>query len=166
MNGNSAFGDASQRVVAYVMHSKVYHDLMRQSIADGLTDVAGVTIHNGTVASLGKPVIVTDSASLISAGTGLTTGHDEYLTLGLTAGAIRLEESEDRQIVSDLITGLENLVLRYQGEYAFNLNLKGYAWDIANGGANPTAGALATATNWDKVASDNKSIGGVRIITA
>lgn len=165
VNGNAAFGDASARVIAYVMHSKVFHDLMRQSIADKITDVAGVTIHNGTVASLGKPVIVTDSASLVSAGTGIG-GHDEYFTLGLTAGALRLEESEERQIVSDLITGLENLVLRYQGEYAYNVNVKGYAWDIANGGANPTAGALATASNWDKVVTDDKSIGGVRIITA
>lgn len=160
------YGDAGQRVSAFVMHSKAYYDLMKQGIADNVYNVAGVTIHKGTVATLGKPVIVTDSASLISSGTGDTTSHNEYFTLALTNDAIRVEESEERLITSDLITGLENLVLRYQGEYAYNVCLKGYAWDIANGGVNPTDAALATATNWDKVVTDNKSTGGARLITA
>lgn len=160
------YGDAGQRVSAFVMHSKVYYDLMKQGIADNVYNVAGVTIHEGTVATLGKPVIVTDSDSLVSSGTGDTTAHNEYFTLGLTAGAIEVEESEDRQIVSDLITGLENLVLRYQGEYAYNVKLKGYAWDITNGGINPTTAAMGTATNWDKVVTDDKSTGGARLITA
>lgn len=160
------YGDAGQRVSAFVMHSKAYYDLMKQSISDNVYNVAGVTIHEGSVATLGKPVIVTDSASLISSGTGNTTAHNEYFTLALTSGAIEVEESEDRQIVSDLITGLENLVLRYQGEYAYTVKLKGYAWDITNGGLNPTAAAMALATNWDKVVTDDKSTGGARLITA
>lgn len=162
------YGDAGQRVAAFVMHSKVYYDLMKQSISDNVYNVAGVTIHEGTVATLGKPVIVTDSASLVSVGTGDTTSHNEYFTLALTPGAIEIEESEDRQIVSDLVTGLENLVLRYQGEFAYTLKLKGYAWDMTNGGINPlaTSAGVGLATNWDKIVTDNKSTGGARLITA
>lgn len=164
------YGDAGQRVSAFVMHSKAYYDLMKQSVADKITGVAGVTIHEGSVASFGKPIIVTDSASLVSSGTGDTTSHNEYFTLALTPGAISIEESEERLITSDLITGLENLVLRYQGEFAYTTKLKGYAWDIANGGANPTVDAASTGiglnTNWDKTSSDDKSTGGARLITA
>lgn len=166
VNGMAEFGDAGKRVQAFVMHSKVYYDLMKQSIDDAITDVAGVTIQKGTIATLGRPVIVTDSDAFISSLTGGASAWDEYFTLALTPGAIQLEESEERQIVSDLITGLENLVLRYQGEYAYTLDLKGYAWDITNGGSNPTEATLTTATNWDKVASDDKSLGGSRILSA
>lgn len=163
--GLGAFGDQSQRVRAFVMHSKVYFDLMRQAIADNVYNVAGATIYQGTVASLNRPVIVSDSASLISTGTG-TGGIDEYFTLALTGNAINIKESENREIQSDIITGLENLVLRYQGEYAYTVGIKGYSWDIANGGANPTSATLTTVTNWDKNVTDNKSIGGSRILSA
>lgn len=157
-------GDAGKNVRAFVMHSKQYYDLMGQSIADNITDVASVTVHNGTVASLGRPVIVSDVAGLIDVGAGFGA-VDAYHCLALTAGAIQIEESEEREIVSDLITGLENLVLRYQGEYAYSIGLKGYAWDMTNGGINPLGTALNTATNWDKVAADDKSLGGVQLIT-
>ena len=163
--GIGAYGDASQRVRAFVMHSKTYFDLMRNSISDNIYNVAGATIYQGTVASLGRPVIVSDSASLKSTGTGVG-GIDEYFTLCLTGNAINVQESENRQIESAIVTGLENLVLRYQGEFAYTLGIKGYAWDITNGGANPTAGTLTTVTNWDKNVSDNKSIGGSRILSA
>ena len=163
--GIGAFGDQSSRVKAFVMHSKVYFDLMRQAIADNVYQVAGATIYQGTIASLNRPVVVTDSASLISVGTGVG-GIDEYQTLCLTPEAITIRESEEREIVSDIITGLDNLVLRYQGEYAYTVGLKGYTWDQSNGGINPTDAALKLATNWDKTATDDKSLGGSRILSA
>lgn len=152
------FGDASGNVVCWVMHSKVYFDLMKQAIADKIYEVAGVTIYSATVASLNRPCLVTDSPALTMAG-------PKYHTLGLVNGALVIKESEGRDIVSQIVTGLENLVVRLQGEYAFNLGIKGFTWDTAAGGANPTAGAIATATNWDKVATDDKSTAGVRLKT-
>ncbi|MGH9339528.1 MAG: major capsid protein, partial [Acidobacteriota bacterium] len=58
-----------------------------------------------------------------------------------------------------------NLVMRIQGEYAYNLRLRGFAWDVTNGGANPTDSALGTSTNWDKAATADKSLAGIRIKT-
>ena len=55
--------------------------------------------------------------------------------------------------------------MRYQGEYAYNMKVKGFTWDVTNGGANPTAAAVATATNWDKTVADDKNIGGVQLVT-
>ena len=160
----SKMGDAGNRIRAFVMHSKTYYDLMQQSIADKITDVAGVTIMEGSIASLGRPVIVTDSTSLISAGTG-PGGVDEYQTLALVENAIEVENSEARQIWSETVLGGEQVFLRIQGEYAFNLGLKGFTWDVTNGGENPTSAAIATATNWDKVVVDNKNTGGVVLTT-
>lgn len=153
------FGDASNRLTAWVMHSKPFYDLMESSIADKIYQVANITIYSGTVATFGRPVIVTDSPSLFTTTSAGTTYHVH----GLTENAVTVEESEERQIASDLITGLENLVMRIQGEYAFNIGIKGFAWDATNGASNPTDSALGTSSNWDKVATDNKQLAGVRL---
>jgi hypothetical protein len=146
---NAKFGDRSNSIVAYVMHSKVWHDLVAESIANqsSLDTVAGVTINNGTVASLGRPVIVTDALPLVVATT-------DYITLGLTRGALTVMESEERTMVNQVVTGLPNLVQRIQGEYAFTTDVKGYTWNAAV--RNPDDTALDLAANWSQSASSLK----------
>lgn len=151
-------GDRSNRIVAWVMHSKNYFDLVKQAIADKIFEVAGVTIYSGNVATFNRPVVVTDSASLALAAS-------KYAVLGLVQGAAIVQESEVRDVVSDTVTGLENLVIRIQGEYAYNLGLRGFTWDTTAGGVNPDGTALALATNWDASATDVKSGPGVRLVT-
>ena len=157
--GLALFGDAASRIVCWVMHSKPFYDLM----ADGITNykidtVGGFMLVTGSPVSLGKPIIVTDSAALVTTGS-----PNQYHTLGLVPDAVTVTESETRSIEADLITGFENLAMRIQGEYAFNVGVKGAQWDIANGGANPSDSALVLSTNWDKVATDAKSCAGIRI---
>lgn len=160
VNGLSKFGDASSRIVCWVMHSKNYFDLMKQSLSDKVFEVAGVTIYQGTVATFNRPTLVIDSPSLLdSVGTGTQT----YRVLGLVENAVEVAESEERNIVSDIITGLENLVMRYQGEYAFNLRVKGCQWDVTNGAANPSDTNIGTGSNWDKIVSDNKLMPGISV---
>lgn len=153
------FGDASNRIACWVMHSKPFFDLLEHTIADKIFEVASVAVYRGTVATFNRPVVVTDSSSLFTTTSAGTTYHVH----GLVNNAVVVEESEERQIASDLITGLENLVMRIQGEYAFNLGVKGFAWDSTNGGSNPSASAVGTASNWDKVVTDNKNLAGVRL---
>lgn len=153
------FGDKASRINAFLMHSKPYFDLVGQSLTDKIVNVADVTIYSGTIATFGKPVIVSDLSSLynVDASGNITS----YNVLGLTEGAVEVAESEEKDIVSQDITGLENLAIRIQGEHAYNLRVKGCAWDITNGGTNPTNTALALTTNWDKVVTDNKDMPGV-----
>lgn len=159
VGGMSKFGDRSARITAWVMHSKPYFDLMKQQIADKLFEVAGATVYAGTIATFGKPTVVLDSSNLFTVpGSGATT----YDILGLVENAVEVSESEERDIISQPVTGLENLVDRIQGEYAFNLRVKGCAYDTAQG-ANPTDTILTTAATWLKVVSDNKEMPGVRI---
>jgi hypothetical protein len=56
-------------------------------------------------------------------------------------------------------------MVRLQGEYAFNLRVKGFAWDTANGGVNPTDGAVGTDDNWDLIATETKALAGVYLLT-
>jgi hypothetical protein len=160
VTGNALFGDRAQEIACYVMHSKAYFDLTKQAIGDKVTEVAGAIINGAATATLGKPTIITDSPALI-----VGTGPNKYLTLGLVPGAVSLQMTEAMEMVNQLITGQEVLLQRFQGEYAFNLGLKGFTWDVANGGDNPAAAALGTGTNWDKVFTSLKDCAGVGIKT-
>jgi hypothetical protein len=161
VGGLALFGDRSNRIIAFVMHSKPYFDLVKQSIADKITNVADVVIYSGTPATLGKPTLVTDSASLVTLVAGSPT-QTTYDILGLSEGAVEVHESEERDILSQPQTGLENLVDRIQGEYAFNLKIKGCAYDTAQG-ANPTDTIVSTNATWIKQVADQKEMPGVRI---
>ena len=149
-------GDRSEDIVAWVMHSKSYFDLMEQHITDKVFEVAGVTINMGTVATLGKPTIVTDSPDLIN----LVPAPDEYQILGLQAGAAVAEDQDDGKMLLDIVSGLEQLVMRMQGEFNYNIGLKGFAWDILNGASNPTDAAIGTGTNWDQAVTSIKDLPG------
>jgi hypothetical protein len=150
-------GDAAGDIVCWVMHSKVWFDLMKQAITDNIWTVGGTVIVEGTVGTINRPVVVTDSAALVAAG-------PVYSTLGLTEDAVTIMESEGQRIESDVVTGLEQLVGRIQGEYAYSVGAKGFAFDGAT--VNPTDAALATGGNWTRVASaDDKLLGGVMLDT-
>jgi hypothetical protein len=153
-------GDRAQDIVAWVMHSKPYFDLVKQSIADKIFGVANVTVYQGTAATLGKPTIVIDSAPLKDTGSPNT-----YNTLGLVPGAVTVKESETETVVLDgPITGLKNLIYRLQGEYAYNVEVQGFKYDTAQG-VNPDDTVLGTAATWVKEATDDKALAGVRLVT-
>lgn len=161
VDGLAKFGDAADRVVCWIMHSKVFYDLVKQQIALNIDGVSNFNVATATPITLNRPVLVTDSTSLFAtSGSPLVTN---YYTLGLTADALELEDSEESTVISDIALGLENLVVRMQGEYAYNCKMKGFTWDVANGGENPSAGAIATGSNWDPVAASFKDYAGVLI---
>lgn len=151
------FGDASDKIACWVMHSTQFFDLGVQGITDGIVNVADGIVRRIDIPGLGRPILVTDSASLIKTA----DTPDSYFVLGLSQGAIDVNESEGVNAVIQPVTGLEQLVYRSQAEYGYNVGLKGFKWDVANGGANPDDTALGTATNWDKVATDAKDLAGV-----
>ena len=158
----SAFGDQSASVAAFVTHSKAYFDLLKDSVAEKIVEVAGAVIYSGNVSTFNRPTIVTDSPALVTDKDGVPN----YRVLALTANAVRVEENADSETVAfELITGLENLVYRYQGEYAYNLGIKGFAWNTA-AGANPTDTAIGKAANWKKVAGSDKALAGAMIVVS
>jgi hypothetical protein len=71
--------------------------------------------------------------------------------------------TETNDVVVDDVTGLEVLMTRLQGEFAYNLGVKGFKYDTANGGTNPNATAVGTGSNWDKAATYDKALAGVVI---
>lgn len=162
-SGLAAMGDRANRVVCWVMHSKPYYDLVKSQAAANITGVSNFNVATATPITCNRPVIVTDSSSLIA---NLNSPDlNNYYTLGLTADSALVENSEEQEVVLQDVTGLENLVIRIQGEYAYNLSLRGFQWDVGNGGANPSAAAVATGTNWDTSYTSLKDRAGINIMT-
>lgn len=162
--GLSKFGDAAGRVVLWVMHSKPYFDLLNEQITSTASVIAsdafGNPIYQGMPATLGRPVLVVDSASLINY-TDISSDMPVYSTLGLTARAAVLEMTELPVAVAEgPITGSDNLFIRWQAEYGYNLGLRGCAYNTATG-ANPTNANVATGSNWTTKVADNKLLPGV-----
>ena len=151
------FGDKAGKVKLWVMHSKVYADLVKEQVALKIVNVSDVNIYQGIPITLGIPVLVTDSSSLIVSGTANT-----YITLGLVPGAVTVRESEEKTMVSELVTGSENITYRIQGEYAVTLGVLGFDF---TGSANPADAAIGSSANWSQVATSVKSCAGVRMLT-
>lgn len=162
VNGLAKMGDQAGRVVAWVMHSKPFFDLVGEQISANITGVANFAVANAMPVTLNRPVIITDAPALTDANGSAT---DTYNILGLTEDAVVIKETEQGPAVSDIKTGYDNLLVEFQSEHAFNLGVKGFKYDVPNGAANPTDATIATATNWDKIVTSDKDLAGVRILT-
>lgn len=160
VRGLKNFGDQGQRIRAWVMHSAAFYNLVENAVLDKITNVADATIYGGGPGTFDRPVVVTDSDALVDDS---VPGNLRYYTLGLTEDAVEVAQSEDQTVWSDQITGLENLVMRIQGEYAFNLRAKGFSF---TGGANPTDAAIGNTANWAFQMQSHKSAPGIAIKTA
>lgn len=153
------FGDASGDIVAFAMHSRMAHDLLGDAVASAASTVAGPAIFSASFGTLSIPVIVTDSPSLVDldpAGDG--TKPAEYFVLGLTSGAVRLTESEEREVLTKLDDTKANITARVTTEIAYTVQPKGGEWTGPN---YPTGAQLATAANWGYAYTDDKSGPGV-----
>jgi hypothetical protein len=148
-------GDMSQSIVCNVMNSIVYHQLIKQALTNG---AELFTAGNVMVIDIqGKKTVVTDAPAL-------TNSTTDYRVLSLVNGGIIVNNG------SDIVTTIGEDVTKDRAEtivhsdYTFGLNVRGYAWDTANGGKSPTDAEIATATNWDKYVSSNKHTAGVLLI--
>ncbi|KWZ53295.1 hypothetical protein WK57_30370 [Burkholderia ubonensis] len=162
VDGLAAFGDAASQIVCWVMHSKTYYDLVKEQITNNIFGVSNFAVANASPVTLNRPVLVTDSDSLlVSSGSGSTATTD-YFTLGLTAGGAIVENTEEEELIVQDVTGNENLAVRMQGEFAYNVGVKGFKWDLSQG-ANPTNAALGNGANWKAVRQSFKDFAGVVI---
>lgn len=156
-NSHAKFGDASQSLVAQVMQGSTWHKLVGQAITNSTNLFVAGNVR--VVDILGKVTVVTDAPALMQTGT-----PNKEIILSLAAGAALVHDSRD--IISNVQTtnGQTRIETTIQVDYSFGMGLKGYTWDVANGGKSPTSAALATGTNWDKTATSIKDTAGVALI--
>lgn len=152
------FGDRQQSLNAFLMHSKVFTDLTNEAITNTsqLYTIGNIQVMQD---GLGRVYVVSDIPALAVSG-----APDTYRTLGLVGGALMVE-SMPLITMTQSKADQENMGVIWKGEASFNVGLKGYSWDVANGGRSPTDAELATASNWDKVATSDKDTAGVMLIS-
>lgn len=152
------FGDRSSRIQTWITHSAPLHGLYGQNLKNenGLFSYGTINVIRDP---FGKIIVMTDSPQLIEVNADPTL--NQYHTLGLTTAALRIGQNNDFDANEETRNGQENIVRTYQAEWSFNVGVKGFAWDKANGGKSPTDAALFQSTNWDRIVSDKKDLAGV-----
>lgn len=153
------FGDRAQAIQAWLMHSKPLFDIYGEALtnANQLFVFGNVQVRQD---GFGRVFVVTDSPALRVAG-----APDKYHTLGLTAGAIVVEQNSDFTDNVETKNGDENIIRNYQAEWSYNVGLKGWAWDKTNGGKSPNDAAIGASGNWDRYATSNKDLAGVDLVS-
>lgn len=158
LNGSHAkFGDRSGMLRADIMTGAAYHKLLEKGLANGerLFMSSNVTVQS----ILGKLFVVSDIPALLVAGT-----PNKTKVLSLTAQGAIVDNAGDIITNIDTPNGTTRLVTSWQADYSFGVKLKGYAWDIANGGASPDNSDLFTGSNWDNAMGDIKHTAGTLAI--
>ncbi len=148
-NSHRKFGDMSQMLSADVMRGDVYHRLVAEAITN--TNRLFLSTNVRVVEILGKIAVVSDIPALYEAG---TPNKDKVLSV--TQGGIIVDNSTDILTNLETTNGKERIETTWQADYSFGVKLKGYSWDVTNGGASPTDAELATGSNWDKAVTEDK----------
>lgn len=159
-SGAAKFGDRSQDIVAWLVHSKSAFDIYGQALAN-----ANRLFTFGTVQvvddGFGRPIVMTDSPNMFFDN----AGTNNYRQLGLAAGGIIVEQGNEFTDNIETSNGDENILRTYQAEWAYQLGLRGFTWDTASGGKSPNDAALGTAANWDRLSTSHKDLAGVMVTT-
>lgn len=159
LGGAAKFGDRSNDIRAWAMHSKSLFDIFGTALANtnGLFNFGTVNVRQD---GFGRPFVVTDSPSLIN----VTPDPDKHYIAGMTTGAIVIEMNDDFDQNVDTDNGDENIIRTIQSEWSYNLGIKGYSWDKQSGGKSPNDAALATHANWDRNVTSHKDTAGVLLL--
>jgi len=156
---HAKFGDHSASIIAEVMTGSVFHKLIDQALVnENRLFVAG---NVRVLDILGRPFVITDAPALYEER---SPNNDYEKVLGLSDSAAIVSDGGD--VITNIQTsnGKERIETTWQADYTFELGLKGYAWDMTNGGKSPTDAELATGSNWDLVATSIKHTAGVLAI--
>jgi len=157
VNGLALMGDAGTDIVAWVMHSKAFYDLVKLGLtpANAPDQVGSASIFTGIPGSLGRPIIVTDAPAL--------KASTDYWSFGLREGAVTIKVDDMPLLLTEPVTGRENLLWRIQGELDYICRVLGYRY--TDSGKNPANTALATTANWALDGSTIKHAAGIAIKT-
>ena len=153
---HAKFGDMSQLLIADIMDGVTFHNLIDVNLANSANLFEASTVR--VVDILGRRVVVTDAPALREAPS--TTTNDAKI-LSLVAGGVTVYDGSDLVTNIQTTNGKKRIETTLQADYSFGLAIKGYQWDVGNGGKSPSDVALALGSNWDKVATSYKNTAGV-----
>jgi len=139
-------GDMYEDVKVFVAPSQITGKLLGNAIGANTDQIAYGAVYDGTVGTLGRNIWTVDSPAL-SWDDGTEQGH---YTLGLTSGAVVVDESETIKMLNQLLTLESNAGYNFHSEGAYTVGVKGFTYDTAQG-ANPTDAILGASASWNLV---------------
>lgn len=148
-------GDAREDIVAFLMPSPVFADLVGDSITNYRFErVAGVTIYQDVVQAFGRAVIVADVPSLRC---DLSSGYySEYGVLGLGQGALQATIIYDQGIELQRDILRESSVTYVREDFDVEYEVFGMKWNSASD--NPSSAELAASFNWTADYDDHREL--------
>lgn len=159
--GLAKLGDRRDEVGMLVMHSVTYADIIDHSVEEKFDGLTGVTIREGSPATLGLPVLVTDNTNL---HVEQSPGDDHYRILALRPSALTLTDllTPTWEFDKDIVTHGQAMTVR--GNLHYQIDVLGFAFD---GDKNPASGTssnqLGDDGSWDYKMDSVKSGPGVMI---
>lgn len=181
-DGAALFGDRSNAIKTWLMDGTTYHRMIGEAITNEnrLFEIGNINVSTD---GLGRRYIVSDIPDLRQSHyyeSAITNGALSYTRkayengnktwiLGLTTGAGMIRRGG---IYSDTIpiVGRENLGKRWQGEYSFDISLKGYKYGglvddkDASTYKSPTNEMLKNPENWAPIFLSTKDQAGVAVV--
>ena len=159
--GNTAIklGDNMSAILCWIMHSKSWNDLYGEALTNNerLFDYGNVAVSRDP---MGRRYIMADNPGLMIAGA--TT---KFHLLGLTEGASEITQNDDYFENWSTTNGNENIHRTFQAEWSYNVGVKGFSYDKANGGHAPTDATLMAAASWDQTVTSLKDGPGVMLVS-
>lgn len=148
--GTRVFGDNSSKLIAWAMSGFAYNDLIDSNLKNEnrLFEYGSVSVAKDVS---GRIIVITDAPCLSD-----TSNVDSVL--GLVSGAC-VAMASPLSMAGNTVTGKENIVHQYQGEYDFTIGVKGFAWESKE--KSPTDAMIGAKASWKKIASDVKDCAGV-----
>lgn len=160
VSGIAKLGDAGEKLTGIAMRSPVYYSLMDMDLIVPAsktsqldTRLSRETLELGTY--LGRPVFVDDTLPY-DAGAG-TDGKDVHYTYFFGPGAFAYATAPAKVPVEtdrDSLKGVDYLMNRTH----YLIHPNGISWTGNAAGVAPTNAELATASNWQKVFTDDRNI--------
>lgn len=133
-------GDVAEDVVAFVSPSVATSRLIGAEMQKYGSQVSYGTVYQGVPGTLGRSIWTVDSQALVSG----------KVILGLTAGAVTVDESEAIEFLSQLDLSKENAGNWIKTEGAYTVQIKGFKYDVT-AGMNPDDSVLGAPANWSLV---------------
>jgi hypothetical protein len=147
--------DAREQIVAFVMPSAVFADLVGDTITSYAFDrAAGVTLYRDVIQAFGRAVLVVDAPALVN---DLTSGYyTEYSVLGLGAGVLtgRVLYDQGVEIQRDILK--QSSVTYVREDFDVEYEIFGMKWNLVTD--NPTDDQLATPGSWTSEFDDVRQL--------
>ena len=164
LEASAKLGDAGSRIVAWIMHSSTFYELMERSVKD-FTDLFTYGNLMFMNAPTGQRLIITDSPALQFTQSIESSNETVRAMIGLTEGAVTIRDSGDRIMHEDL-TNRETIKRTYKCQETYTVSVKGFTWsgtDYPTSFTSTNGNSLNNRNNWGWVLDDVKNGPGVRV---